>query len=181
MTMVTGLTIEEFLDGNFPAGAELVDGKVVVHDPSFEHQAVCEVLLRRLGDWVDSADGRGRSGFGGNWTVAPGQVLKPDVWWAAERPTGVRSDRPPDLAIEVRSPGNWRYDIGPKFRIYESVGVAELWLVDPPGGIVLVYRRSNPKGSEFNVALELGAAESLSSPRLPGFSLDVGHVLDAAR
>ena len=181
MTMVTGLTVEEFLDGDFPAGAELIDGKVVVNDPSFEHQAVCAFLLDELARWIRIGNGFGYRGFGGNWTVGAGHVLKPDVWWARERPTGVRSDRPPELAVEVRSPENWRYDIGPKMRIYESVGVAELWLVDPPGREVLVYGRSTPKVAEFDVALTFTEAEVVTSPLLPGFSLPVGDVMDAAR
>lgn len=181
MTMVTGLTVEEFLDGDFPAGAELIDGKVVVNDPSFEHQEVCALLLQLLGDWLKSPDGQGRRGFGGNWTVAPGQVLKPDVWWAGDRPTGARSYRPPDLAIEVRSPGNWRYDIGPKFHIYQAAGLAELWLVDPPGGVVLVYRRSAPGVATFDIALELTERDSVDSPLLAGFSVPVASILEAAR
>jgi Uma2 family endonuclease len=180
MTMVTGLTIEEFLDGDFPRESELIHGKVVVTDPTFEHQRVCGCFVLKLAEWIAGPNGSGHHGFGGNWTVAPGQVLKPDVWWSQHRPTGIRSDRPPDLVIEVRSPSNWHYDRRVKFRVYESVGVSELWLVDPPGGVVLAFRRSAPGVATFDVALELAEADSLSSPLLPGFTLPVASILEAA-
>ena len=88
-----------------------------------------------VGRWrigATPAPDRGRAGFGGNWIFGPYTLLRPDVWWAAVIPTGNRRDTPPDLAVEVRSPSTWRYDLGKKREIYRDAGVAELWLVDPP-------------------------------------------------
>ncbi len=36
-----GLSIEEFLAGHWPADTQLVDGEVIMSDPSFRHQEVC--------------------------------------------------------------------------------------------------------------------------------------------
>lgn len=134
LSLGTGIGIEDFLARDWPADTELVDCEAVLNDPSFRHQKIALRIARALSDWTDAEEGRGEAGVGGNWTVAPGQVYKPDAWWATEqgRPgaDAVRSDTPPTLAIEVRSPGTWHLDIGRKRTVYEEVGVAELWLVD---------------------------------------------------
>ena len=80
---------------------------------------------------------------------------------------------PPDLAIEVRSPSTWRFDVGVKKARYEAAGLPELWLVDHVADSVLVYRRSAPAAQEFDVALEVGRGEALTSPQLPGFELEL--------
>ncbi len=165
------ITADEFLSGDHPIGSELVDGVVYEMDPAFDHQEVVSRLLIALGMWV-AGSGFGRAGLGGNWVLSDGHVYKPDVWWKAQRPRGVRNDGPPDLAIEVRSPGTWALDVGPKLKQYEAAGTTELWLVDTPSSTVLVFRRDD-SGPGFADAVEFGLGESLTSPLLPGLAVDV--------
>ncbi|WP_300008566.1 Uma2 family endonuclease [Pseudonocardia sp.] len=169
-TLVTAprITADEFLSGDHPIGSELVDGVVYEMDPAFDHQEVVSRLLTALREQTD----HGRAGIGGNWVLADGHVYKPDVWWKAQRPRGVRHDGPPELAIEVRSPGTWALDVGPKLRQYEAAGTTELWLVDTASSTVLVFRRDD-SGPGFADAVEFAAGEELTSPLLPGFALDV--------
>ena len=82
----------------------------------------------------------------------------------------------PDLAIEVRSPSTWRYDIGAKKGGYEAYGLPELWLVDTAAEAVLVFRRSDPSARVFDVALELERDGELRSSLLPGFALAVAKL-----
>jgi Uma2 family endonuclease len=77
----------------------------------------------------------------------------------------------PRLAVEVRSPSTWRYDIGPKKAAYERAGLRELWLVDTAASEVLIFRRSEPDAPAFDVALELERSDTLTSPQLGGFEL----------
>jgi len=84
----------------------------------------------------------------------------------------------PDIAVEIRSPSTWRYDIDAKKPGYERVGLPELWLVDTAGVAIFVFRRSAPKGPRFDVALELAAQDALTSPLLPGFELAVGALIE---
>ncbi len=172
------MSVEEFLNGDFPVGAWLVEGEVVVNDPTFEHQRIALSICAALLAWTREGPGRGTAGFGGNWAIAPGTVYKPDVWWAAEgrAPTGARSDDAPDLAVEVRSPGTWMLDMGIKRRRYEQAGVAELWLVDSPAKTILVLRRSGADADDFDVALEVPVGETLSTPLLGGFELVVADL-----
>ncbi|MBA3305663.1 MAG: Uma2 family endonuclease [Thermoleophilaceae bacterium] len=85
----------------------------------------------------------------------------------------------PDLAVEVRSPSAWRYDIGAKKAAYERHGLPELWLVDTAAEAVLAFRRSVPGAAIFDVALELGRDARLESALLPGFALAVGELFPA--
>lgn len=175
---MTRVSVEDFLTPDFPRGAWLVDGEVVVNDPTLHHQEVCARLLDLLRPWA--AQTGGRAGYGGNWVVAPDTVLKPDVWWVgADHPLDLqaaRVDGPPDLAVEVRSPGTWAIDVGRKRQIYEEAGLPELWLVDPFARSVLVFRRSAPGVTTFDVLDERQAHEQLTSPLLPGFALEVGGI-----
>jgi Uma2 family endonuclease len=102
-------------------------------------------------------------------------VYGPDLIWIAERhrPSDLHEPlaRVPELCVEIRSPGTWRYDVGAKKSCYEAGGLPELWLVDDVAATVLVFRRSTPDVTTFDVALELGRGETLTSPQLPGFGL----------
>lgn len=179
-TTATGVSVEEFLDGDYPAGAWLVEREVVVNDPTFRHQEISLQICAALLGWTRSPQGSGKVGFGGNWTIAPGTIYKPDAWWVdgahAAELTGTRSDAPPTLAVEVRSPGTWALDIGIKRSRYEQAGVAELWLVDTPAEVVLVHRRSSPQTATFDVVAEVARHEALTSPLLDGFTLSLGDL-----
>lgn len=182
MALQTGIGIEEFLAGDYPRDAQLIDGEVVMTDAGFWHQELVARILYALRSWVVSAEHRGRAGVGGNWTVAAGQVYTPDAWWVPETSvpsrSEVRRDPPPALAVEVRSPSTWRYDIGRKKDVYEQTGVAELWLVDVAAGTILVFRRSTAKATTFDVAIEVGPGETLTTPLLDGFALPIDDLFD---
>ena len=45
----------------------------------------------------------------------------------------------PDWVIEILSPGNSRFEMREKFRIYEEAGVREYWIVNPAERNVLQY------------------------------------------
>jgi Uma2 family endonuclease len=104
-------------------------------------------------------------------------VFGPDVAWVPEErlpdPIGSRLQRLPALAVEVRSPTTWRYDVGKKKAAYERGGLAELWLVDTVALTVLVFRRSAKGAPSFDAELELSGTDELTSPLLPGFSVPV--------
>jgi Uma2 family endonuclease len=114
--------------------------------------------------------------------LADGDVYAPDVLWVNEAHRPPRDARrlyaPPDLAVEVRSPSTWQFDLGTKKRVYEDKGLPELWLVDTSSDTVLVYRRSSPSAREFDVSLELGRGDKLASALLPGLSIDLEELFD---
>jgi len=180
MAIRTRLSIEEFLRGDWPPGAQLIDGEVIVNDPTLRHQRTCLRILFALESWVRAGSERGEVGYGGNWTVAPRQVYKPDVWWVAgDRRLDLdapRDDVPPALVVEVRSPGTWRFDVGRKRDVYEATGVGELWLVDTPACTVVAHHRATAESSGFDEDGAFGPGSVLASPLLEGFELPIDEL-----
>ncbi len=163
--------------------ASLVEGEVVVNDPRPLHNYVATDLIFALTAWARTEPGRGRVMIPIDVLLDDRNVYKPDILWYAEGRAPARdSDSPsrmPDLAVEVRSPSTWRYDIGAKKAAYERHGLPELWLVDTAAEVVLAFRRSAAKAASFDVALELERDARLESPLLPGFALALEELFPA--
>ena len=184
MPVVERMTAEEYLARPYDPrerGWELIGGEIVdMKDPLLRHQLACGEITYALEVWTRAQPGRGFVTQPLDVLISEHDVYGPDVLWYGEgRAPGRESGRPypvPDLAVEVRSPSTWRYDIGAKKSGYERAGLPELWLVDIAGDVVLVFRRSQPDAPEFDVALELTRGDALTSPLLPGFSLQLGPV-----
>ena len=165
------------------ARRELVDGELVVSQPTWTHNSAQICVQATLWNWAHAASDRGAAGVPLAVLLDERNVHCPDVVWYRSGRVPERGDPPPyavpDLVVEVRSPSTWRYDIGAKKANYERYGAAELWLVDTAADVVLVFRRSKPDAQDFDVSLELTTAETLTSPLLPGFSLPVGEIFEA--
>lgn len=166
-----------------PWGSNLVDGEPIVNQPLPDHQVFVGNIFAALRSWSHEAAGRGLAIVGSiDVSVDSISVYEPDVlWYSEERRIHDFHKRPqplPDLAIEVRSPSTWRYDIGRKKDRYEELGVAELWLVDHPVQTIIVFRRSSAAAPRFDVSLELAPPETLTSPLLPGFALPMANVFE---
>ncbi|MGI8728410.1 MAG: Uma2 family endonuclease [Solirubrobacteraceae bacterium] len=163
---------------------QLIDGAIVMSEPTLHHQVLHGRLFAALHAWVLDGGDRGLVVSPLDVQLDDRNVYAPDLlWYGAERTPPIRAPRPypiPDLAIEIRSPSTWRDDIGAKKRTYEHEGLPELWLVDGEAGVLLVFRRSAPSATTFDVALELDGSATLASPLLAGFTLDVGELFDVA-
>jgi Uma2 family endonuclease len=180
-TVAERLTAHDYLAREDRRRTELIDGLVVVNEPTVLHQRVCALIWKMLDSWSTTTEGRGTPSWPINVPLDEANVLAPDVLWF-EAPLDLNeanAPRPPDLAVEVRSPSTWRYDIARKRELYETHGVRELWLADTASRTLLVYRRSHPKAG-FDVAHELGPADALTTPLLPGFAATVGDLIPAA-
>ena len=90
--------------------------------------------------------------LGGQVYIAPidvyldeGQVPQPGVVYLAPdsqcEVTEKRLVGPPDLIVEVFSPGSVRHDKLDKFELYERYGVREYWMIDPQEQYLEAYRR----------------------------------------
>jgi Uma2 family endonuclease len=184
MTAIAQMTSAEFLalPWEETRWLELIDGEVVMNDPSRMHNGSQGEVFLALKQWSREAAGRGYVGFPLDIQIDERNVHKPDTLWYREARAPGRSDpRPypaPDLVVEVRSPSTWRFDIGRKKDNYECNGVGELWLVDTAADAVYVFRRSRPDAARFDVSLDFGPGETLASPLLPGFALSVARIFE---
>ena len=179
-TVAEPLTADEYLAREDPRRTELIDGAVVVNEPTVLHQRVVGLIYAALLAWTQAAPDRGTVSLPLDVRIDETTVLAPDVLWFAR---GIdlgapRAPRMPDLAVEVRSPATWVYDVGPKRDLYERHGLRELWLADTASRTLLIYRRSR-EHSGFDIQAEVAAAQSLSSPLLPGFAATVGELVPA--
>ena len=183
MSVSSRVSVEEYLAGDWPPNSQLIDGEVVVNDPALRHQRAVGAIHSELRWWCRAGPGRGEAGLGCNWVIPVGaNVYKPDVWWLAASHVPPEDTiwlrRVPDLAVEVRSPGTWRYDTGIKRQIYEEAGLPELWLVDPVDQTFQVLRRSSLAATGFDVEERWAGAsgDHAHSPQLPGWSLPVASL-----
>lgn len=112
-------------------------------------------------------------------------VLSPECANALE---GAKSDLisaempPPDLVVEVVSPGNvgsanYDRDYVEKPREYAARGIAEFWQVDPSREVVTVLRLENGvyRSSEFR------GSDRVVSPMFPDLQLTAKQILRAER
>jgi Uma2 family endonuclease len=176
MPVAHPMTADEYLalpdDGR---RTQLVEGEVILNETKMPHQRVVVKLLVALSDWIRDEAGRGEVILPLDVRIDDLNVYGPDLLWYADGHVPARPVAPsfpvPDLAVEVRSPSTWRYDIGAKKSGYERSGLPELWLVDTAADEVLVFRRSRPAAAAFDVSLELTNEDVLRSLLLPGFEL----------
>lgn len=172
-------TVHDYLmtpDG--PPWYELIDGQLIEEpSPTTDHQDISRELAGSLWVW-------NRKAKAGQFWFAPSDVvlsehdvLQPDLYFIQKsRLAIVRDGRtygPPDLVVEILSPANARLNRLQKKAIYARHGVKEMWMIDPPGRIVHVYRFERDAGRP---ARTFGAGDILASPLLPGFSVPVGEL-----
>lgn len=151
---------------------ELYDGEVyVVPSPFPRHQIAMLELTRVLDDYAKSTAGL--------TMVSPldivfdeYNVLQPDiVVFTAQRRHLVQLDRatrvPPDVAVEVLSPGTADNDRGRKLRAYERFGVPEYWILDPKAETLEVLAL---RDGQYQTLQRAVRGETVTSSVLPGFS-----------
>lgn len=163
---------------------EIVDGVHFVSPAPLDlHQHLCVNLTLLLGNFL-------RTTKLGVLRQAPSDVLleehtivQPDHYVVLAANLG-RLQRngchgPPDLVVEVLSPGNTRHDLVRKFARYEAAGVPEYWIVDPAAERVEVYRREGEAGGFARpLVLSLRREDRLDTPLLPEFSVALAEVFD---
>lgn len=155
---------------------EIIDGEHFVNPaPNVKHQTVsfniafalrAHVKPRRLGSvFIAPFD----------VVLSSVDVVQPDVLFVStaqmSRLTDANLQGAPDLAVEVLSASNRRYDEVVKRNRYDALGVNEYWIVDPEREIVKVYRRDG------NLVRD-EATDPLTTPLLPGFAVRLAEIFD---
>src|SRR2546421_10095414 len=139
------MTAEEFFRlGETPERYELIDGVVVMSpSPTMRHQTILHLIQAQAEEWRQANPGsRVTPGidirFGKHLVYCPDLVV-----YAPGRISGLpdRPDIPPDLAIELLSPGSKGIDLITKRKDYERFGVREYWVIDPADASARIWRR----------------------------------------
>jgi Uma2 family endonuclease len=176
MTTTAKLTLEEFLclPDTKPA-SEYVDGEVIRKPMPKRKHAFLQVFLGRLLDEFLEATGLGRVGTEWRCRFGPAgheRVYVPDLM-VVVRERLTEDDTflgPPDLAVEILSPGQSAGDFADKIVFYVMLGVRMTWVLDPERLSIAVYV---PGREPVYLTLE----DTLDGGDvLPGFSVPVERI-----
>jgi Uma2 family endonuclease len=157
---------------------ELVRGKVIeMSPPNFLHGLICSKINRCLGNFGDET-GHGYAlcnDTAVKTAMGPDTVRGADVSYfsIARFPIDasvILPEIPPDLVVEVVSPGDRRGEILTKVGEYLNVGVMAVWMVYPRTRKVVIYRGGD---QEPLVCTDSDTLENM--PELPGFRCAVAN------
>jgi len=169
------MTADEYLAlGETPDRYELIEGVVVMSpSPTPWHQHLIVELIMQLGLVRARLPGLL---FFPDTDVRLGvkKVYRPDV--SVYRPgrlaeVPARLDTPPDLVIEILSPGSKPLDLITKRDDYDKFGVGEYWVMDPNDGSVRRWVREGARLQERTTD-----GDSVESAGIPGFVLQLGNL-----
>ena len=135
---------------------EAIEGELYVTPaPSIRHQRISLRLVIEL-HHILVAPGYGELFFAPTGVEFPAtqEGVQPDILFISNERRGIVAERwlmgPPDLVIEILSPGTTQRDRGIKLRLYERQQVAEYWIVDPDADAVEAWRfRAEPRCERF--------------------------------
>jgi Uma2 family endonuclease len=132
------MTARQFLElGEDPPGVrlELVDGEIAVSpSPIPRHSFAVGSLYVALKTHVDEHD-LGEVLMDVDTIFGEHDVRRPDIFFFTKARRHLIGEKaiegPPDLAVEVLSPGTERIDRRDKFKLYAAGKVKHYWIVDP--------------------------------------------------
>lgn len=177
----TKMTTRQFLMlGDDPPGVrlELVDGDIAVSpsprprhsrvDKRLSHILLGHIIERDLGELLGDTD----TIFG------PYDVRRPDIiFFTKKRQRLIKEDEaidgPPDLCVEIVSPGSTDIDRRDKFKQYARAGVAHYWIVDPQARTIEAYRLS---GGRYRLAGRGAGDEIVRLPPFPDLNIPLAEL-----
>jgi Uma2 family endonuclease len=160
---------------------ELVEGRIIrMSPPGSRHAVLATRIAVLLGQYAEAHDPGAVMTHGG-FTLAtnPDTVREPDIAFVSREripQTGVPDGfwpGPPDLAVEIKSPGDRQSEILAKVTDYLTRGVRLVWVIDPKQHTVTVHQaRSAPVTRGIDDLLDAGDV-------IPGFACAVRRIFDS--
>ena len=176
---VLKFTYEDYRTTPEDKRCELLDGDLLMTPaPNLKHQRLQLGLSRLLARFIEER-------ALGELFVAPcdvvlsdHDVVQPDLLFVSRERAHLLSGGDavrgaPDLVVEILSPATAGRDRGYKRALYARHGVTEYWLVDPLDETIAIHRL---RGGALVVAHTFGRGQTLRSPLLAGFELDMDAV-----
>ena len=177
VTATKKLTYLDYLETPDDVRYELIDGELVLMpSPKTIHQRIQKKLMW----WFMQIE---VAGLGTVWDapydvfLSETSIFQPDILFISnERAHIITEDNvqgSPDLVVEIISPSDPRRDTVRKRSIYERYRVGEFWLVDPYARNITVLTLGE---YGYETAGIYGEGDTLTSPTLPGFALNVSDL-----
>ncbi len=168
----TRITAEEFLKMDLGEGIhELVRGEIItLSPPEYWHGLVCLNIGSILHDF-GRRTGHGHIGSNDSTVGISDDTVRgadlcyySEARWPRSRAEQERPPVPPDLTVEVLSPGDRPGKVFEKLADYLAAGVLMVWIVDPRRRTLSIYRRDDATPTV------LGESDHVADlPELPGF------------
>ena len=179
MSTTTHLVTAEEL-GNLPDEPlrhELIKGELLTMPlPKFDHSHVAANLTMILAQYV-KANRLGRVSAEGGYKLEsdPDTVLGPDVSFVSHdrfalSPEGYH-DGPPDVAVEVLSPGDRRGKVERKLSLWLEFGTRSVWHVNPRKRTVEIISSTGERRL-------LHETDELVDDAIPGLRVQVSEIFD---
>ncbi len=173
------LTYEDYLRLEDDRRYELINGRLYeMPAPGFEHQLISKAIVIALDRFVNERNMGVVVYAPFDVILSEAVVVQPDIIFiSGDNLKNIKNGRlfgPPDLAIEIVSPGSYHRDRYEKFALYERYGVKEYWIVYPEYRAIEVWCLKDGKYALHTVADGSGGVESCV---LKGFKVKVEEVL----
>lgn len=179
-------TVHDLLDSSITNGraCELVDGILVEKAMGLRSEYIAFWIGYLIAAFLEQNNLGAVFGSKGPIRLKLNLVRLPDVFfirWDSvedtdeiENPVGAFLETPPDLVVEVLSPGNTRNEMDAKLKEYARAGVEIVWYVYPERNEVDLYPKGKKKGK-----ITFGIADTLDGGEiLPGFTLPVSKIFE---
>jgi len=172
------LTYEDYASLPDDERYELIDGELIpMPSPSVFHQLLIfsigvplREFVRRLslGEVIPAPI---------DVVLSATDVVQPDIIFISNARSHIIAEAnirgAPDLAIEIISPSTQRRDRIVKRDLYARHGVREYWLIDPYAKTATVLTLG---ANGYNTHAVFGEGDTLTSPTLAGFSLNLSDL-----
>jgi Uma2 family endonuclease len=150
--------------------------------PTWRHQLIATELLFQLRTYF-GAGFRGRIATAAGLRLSNEDIVKPDlVVFLEEHHDRIDESAvaagPPDLTVEILSPGTAGRDLCEKRALYERSGIPEYWIVDPVAETIQVLAFTG--GTYLEVDL-YQRGNTLLSPLLQGIEIPILEIFSLAK
>ena len=174
----TKLTYDDYAKTPEDERWELLDGELIMAAaPNMKHQSVQSNTDWHVQRFVRDRDLGRVFNAPTDVVLSEHDTVQPDLVFVSREREHIITDAniqgAPDLVVEILSPSTASRDWREKLDLYERHGVAEYWLVDPISEIVWVFRLVDSSLEQVGM---YGVSDTLTSPTLEGFSLELEEV-----
>ncbi len=172
------LTYEDYMKTSDDERWELIDGELIqMPSPTVPHQRLIVLTGTKLVIFVMERS-MGEVFYAPIDVVLDETVVvQPDLVFVSNERIHIvehlNIQGAPDLVVEIRSPSTARHDEVTKRALYERYGVPEYWLADPEAQTITVLLLG---GNGYEVAGMYNKGDTLTSPTLKGFSLNLDEI-----
>ena len=177
----TLFTYEDYRNTPEDERYELIDGELIMAAaPSVIHQIVQDNIGLPLNLFI-RANNLGRLFYTATDVyLSDTNVVQPDLLFVSRERAHILTysvvNGAPDLVVEILSPSTARRDAIQKRELYARYRVPEYWQAETDAPRVTVLALA---GADYEVAGVYGMGDTLVSPLLPGFRLDINDIFDA--